>query len=96
MSKNKKKGISKPKREPAKVPVDYLLSVADRIHKINPTRKILFNTLVDVYCTAHGSGYQRRIEDDKYFKTKQEKHIQDEFKSIMDNIDDEIHCKTNN
>ena len=92
MAKNKRKNKA-PKREPAKVPIDYVYSVADAIHRTNPNMKILMNALIDFYSTADANGYRRRIADNKYFQSKRDSRIQSEWNSIKDKIDDQIHSK---
>lgn len=76
-----------------KLPVDYILSVADKIHKANPSKDILVNIITEVYELGHERGYQRRTSDRIYFKAKQEKHINDDWNKIKDSIEDEIHSK---
>lgn len=76
-----------------KLPLDYILGVADKIHKANPSKDILLNILTEVYEVAYERGYQRRILDNTYFNSKREKHISDEWNKIRESIDDEIHSK---
>jgi len=75
------------------IPTDYLLALADKIHRINPTKAIVFNTLKEVYCVAYEDGYIHCQEDCKFFKDKQNKHFSDDFKKELDGIDDRIHPK---
>lgn len=96
MTKKKKvKTNKKSARTPSTIPTDYIHSIADRIHQMNPTKEILSNTMKDIYCTAHGRGYQRRIDDDKFFKAKREKRITAEWNKIKTKLDDILHSKTN-
>ena len=76
-----------------KVPVTYIGALVDRLHKMNPTKEILFNTLVDFYGGAFEDGYTRKGQDMRFFKDKQNQHIDAEFKKFTDEIDDIIHCK---
>jgi len=85
----------RPNRE-FKIPNDYLLALADKIHRINPTRDIVYNTLKEVWCVCYDTAYQRCIDDFNYRKNKRNKHISDDFKKIKDEIDDKIHNKETN
>jgi len=77
------------------VPVAYLNSVADSIHRTNPTREIVFNKLREVYCTLVDKVYQKCLDDIKFFRDKQNKAIENDFKKQKDAIDDLIHSKSN-
>lgn len=72
---------------------EYLLAVADRLHSINPTEEIVFNTVKDVWCDGYAKGYMAHISDAKYFRDKRDADIRQSFDSIKDSIDDEIHAK---
>jgi len=82
-----------PKRSQPKYPMDYLFSVADKIHKTNPTRKIILNTLMDVWGDGTEYGYLRSKSDDKYFRDKREKRRKNSFDMAMTNIDNLINNK---
>lgn len=71
----------------------YLEACADRILTTNPTREIIFNTLLGIYETAYSEGYQTRIEDSVFFKSKREEHRKNSWGKILTNIDDLIHCR---
>lgn len=73
----------------------YLEAIADRILTTAPTREIIFNTLLAVYETAHTEGYQLRIEDSQYFKTKREVHRKTSWDMVLTHVDDLIHCRPN-
>lgn len=88
MSKSKE-----PKRGKPKIPYDYLLAVADRIHEVNTTKEIVFNTIKSIWRDGYGRGYLRRIDDDKHFQTCRKKHLKESFDKIKDQFDDEIHNK---
>jgi hypothetical protein len=75
------------------IPRDYLLALADKIHKINPTKTIVFNTLKEVYCVAVVNTYQKVIEDKKFFKDRQERDFKEYWDGLQDYIDDVIHKK---
>ena len=75
------------------VPKSYLMSVADALHRTNPSLEIIYNTLKDVYEVSYNDGYTRRITDAKVFKDKQDTRTLSEWNSIKDTIDDEIHSK---
>lgn len=76
-----------------KLPTDYISSVADKIHKTNPSADIISNIVTEVYEVAFERGYQRRMSDSTYFKCKQEKHVSDDWNKMKDSIEDEIHSK---
>jgi hypothetical protein len=77
------------------IPNDYLLSVADAIHRTNPTKEIVFNKLKEVYCTVVENIYIKCLEDIKFFRDKQNKAIESDFKKQKDSIDDLVHTKSN-
>jgi len=83
----------KPIKRPHVLPKDYLLALADKIHMQNPSRVIIFNTFLDIYCKAYTEGYSRRIDDSRYFKDKQEKSLQSAWNKEKDSLDDLIHNK---
>lgn len=76
------------------IPNDYLWSLADKIHKINPTKIIIFNTLKEVYCVSGDKNYQKAIEDTKFFKNKQEQHFKEYWDGLSDYLDDIINNHT--
>lgn len=88
MSKSKE-----PKRGKPKIPYDYLLAVSDRLHEINPSKEIVFNTIKSIWRDGYGRGYLRRIDDSAYLKSQKEKHLKESFDKIKDQLDDEIHNK---
>jgi hypothetical protein len=73
------------------IPTTYLLALADKIHSINPTKVIVYNTLKEVYITAAENTYKRCLSDIKFFRDKQAKHIKDDWNAVKDQIDDLIH-----
>jgi hypothetical protein len=84
MSKKKKK-----KNKPS-IGKDYLLGVADNIHRMNPTLEIIFNALKEVAVVYYGKGYNRRIADAKKFKDAMARRDKQAFDLIRDEIEDEI------
>lgn len=72
------------------IPKEYIFSVADRIHSINPSKDILNNTLKDMWKDGFVKGYLSRIEDNKYFNDKRNKRCKDSFDSIRTEFEDEI------
>jgi hypothetical protein len=76
-----------------KVPTAFLMSVADSLHRTNPSKEILYNVLVDVATVVSEKMYERRINDRQWFKRKQESHLEAEFKEFTDYLDDLTHCK---
>jgi hypothetical protein len=88
-----KKKTKKPsdKRSPALIPVSALADTARQIAKLQPNETIIFNNLKEIYEIAFDEGYQRRIGDDKYFKSKREAAIKKSFDSVYRTIEDTIH-----
>jgi len=78
------------------IPNDYLWALADNIHKTNPSRTIVFNTLREVYTVMGSNVYQKALEDKKFFKDRQEQHFKEYWNGLKDKIDDVIHNKQNN
>jgi hypothetical protein len=78
------------------IPKDYLFSVADQIWRTQPSRDIIYNTLAEMYCVIFERGYLRKDEDIKFFKAKKEKHLEEEFNTFKDFLDDTIHERSNN
>lgn len=79
-----------------KLPTDYILSVADKLHRVNPSLEITYNTLVDVYTTGYEDGYERKGEDVTWFTSVQKKHMDEDFNAFKDMLDDAIHNKESN
>jgi len=79
----------------AELPTTYLMSVADSIWKTNPTKEIIYKTLKDVAIVLYEKGYAKKESDIAFFKAKQTKRLNDDFKRHMDDIDDIIHEKSN-
>ena len=82
-------------KRPVTLPRDYLMAIADDLHRTNPNKEIIYNTLVDLYWHTFDKGYKRRISDARFFREKQEKAFQREWKEQKDLIDDTIHNKNN-
>jgi len=90
-----KKQKNKITRQPAKIPMNYIEAIADKIHSMNPTKTILINTLKEFAQSLMSRGYIRRIDDGNYFRIKREKHITIDWNKEKDAIDDIIHNKIN-
>ena len=75
------------------IPKDYLLSLADKIYRINPSKAIAYNTLKDVYCTGHKNGFEKNQNDRIFFRDKQEKQFNNAWNKFKDEVDDLIHKK---
>ena len=78
-----------------KLPKDFLMSLADRIWRINPTKAIVYNTLKDVYCKADMIAYQRSQDDRKFFRESQAREFEKDWNAFKDSVDDMIHLKSN-
>lgn len=92
MSKKKRKGPKRPKY-PHLIRKDYLIGVADRLHGMNPTKEIVFNTVLDVWKEGYNSGYNRRQEEMMRFRQKSNKRFEDEFNDFRDFLSDMITVK---
>ena len=88
----KKKNKKKPDRR-YKIPMEYVIALADRIHSTAPTMEILTNTLSDFYALAFAKGYGRNMADRKYFKQKQQAHENSDWNKFKDELEDKIHPK---
>ncbi len=96
MSKNKKKTVKPPIEPPVKkrkytMPTEYLNMVADRIVSTNPTQRIIFNTLCDVYRKGREDGYFVKQDEAKKFRDRREAVIKELFDNLKDKVEDEIH-----
>ena len=87
--------IFKRKRAKNKIilPTAYLLAVADNLHKMNPTKEIIYNTLKEVASICIEKGYYLRQQQMIKFKSQQEKHAQEDWNKVQDELDDMIHEK---
>ena len=92
MAKKRKKKRAK---YPHVIKTDYLVALSDKLHQMNPTKEIIFNTLKDVYSTGYTCGYSRKHEEVVRFRQKKELHFNEEWNKFKDEIDDEIHKKSN-
>ena len=81
------------KRTSPKYPLDYLFSVADKIHKIQPPRETILNNIKEIWANGADYGYQRRIGDEVVFRAKRDKRIKESFDKEITQIDDLIHSK---
>ena len=90
-----KKKKTKRARYPHKLPTEYLEAVADKLHGMNPTKPIVYNTITDVYKDGYNNGYTRRQEETVRFRQKQNQRLEADWKKHMDEIDDLIHEKSN-
>ena len=71
-----------------KIPSDYIMSVADQLHRTNPSKDIIYNTLVGFYEVAFEKGYVRKGDDITWFKAKQKAKLDQEFGQFLDYLDD--------
>jgi len=85
----------KEKKFPHVVPVDYLRSVSDNLHKTNPSEAILYNTVLDVWKEGYNKGYWRKFTEALRFRQKRAAAIKRDFDKFKDNLDDKIHEKSN-
>jgi hypothetical protein len=82
------------KRE-LKLPKEYLMALADKLWRANPTKAIVYNTLKDVWCRASEISYTKRIDDVRFFKETQAKAFEKDWNAFKDEIDDMVHQKSN-
>jgi len=76
------------------VPVDYVMSIADQLHKTNPSRDIIYNTLVGFYGVAFERGWLRRGDDILWFKAKRQQRLDYDFNQFITYLDDLTHDKS--
>ena len=84
----------KRKVRPYTIPRDYLEAVADSIHRTNPTKEIIVNTLVDVYSTCFEKCYERFIADNNFRRDKEDQRFEADWKKFKDEVDDRIYDKS--
>ena len=73
--------------------MDYLFSVADKIHRTNLSFPALFTVVKELWVHGADYGYQRRIHDGRNFKDKREIRRKRSFDMALTNIDNLIHNK---
>jgi len=83
----------KRKVRPYTIPRDYLEAVADSIHRTNPTKEIIINTLVDVYSTCFEKCYERFINDNNFRRDKEDQRFEADWKKFKDEVDDLVNNK---
>lgn len=83
----------KRKVRPYVIPRDYLEAVADSIHRTNPTKEIIVNTLVDVYSTCFEKCYERFIADNNFRRAKEDSRFEADWKKFKDEVDDLVNNK---
>lgn len=83
----------KRKVRPYTIPRDYLEAVADSIHRTNPTKEIIVNTLIDVYSTCFEKCYERFITDNSIRRAKKEQRFEADWKKFKDEVDDLVNNK---
>ena len=76
-----------------KLPKDYIEALADKIHRTNPTKAILVNTLSEFAEELISKGYSWRISDSKFFKDKKVKHLKEDWDKEITAIEDEMFNK---
>jgi hypothetical protein len=76
-----------------KLPKEYILSIADNIWRTNPSKDIIYNTLLEMSGIIYRKGFERKEDDIAFFKRKQKQHLDQEFGKFQDRLDDIIHCK---
>jgi hypothetical protein len=93
MSKSKKKKTKRPKY-PHGVPVEYLQAVADQLWRINPSKQIVYNTVLDVWKHGYGGGYVRKGEEICRFKRLKEATFTKEYELFQTYLEDLIADKS--
>jgi hypothetical protein len=81
----------KPEKEKLSKRTVYCKSLADKIHKINPTLVQVEKALFDVWDSAYDAGYQDRVLDEKKRKDFGEKRFLQLMNQLRDRIEDKIH-----
>jgi len=70
---------------------DYLMDISEQIERMRPDRMTIFNTLLGVYQTGYGTGYETNTGDRRYFKDKQSERRKSSLDSVLTQIEDIIH-----
>ena len=88
-------GLLKRKRakRDSTLPRDYILSISDKIWRTNPSKEIIYNTLLDMSEVIFTKGVQWKEQSNLFFRQKQKQHLDKEFQVFQDQIDDLIHAK---
>ena len=73
----------------------YIEALADKLHKEQPTKQIIINTLAGFAEELIAKGYIKHISDAKFFRAKQEKHFEEDWNHQRTLIDDLINNKSN-
>jgi len=89
----KQKEEKKIPRGKPRIPTDYLMALADKIHSTSPTKAIIYNTLKDLWVKTYDDGYFRRIADSNNFKLRMNRLKKQSFDSIRDQTEHEIYAK---
>lgn len=76
-----------------KLPMAYIEALADKIHREQPTKQIIINTLAEFAETLLTKGYTWCQSDDKFFRSKQEKAFESDWNNQRTLIDDLINSK---
>jgi hypothetical protein len=83
-------------KRPYVVPLAYLEALADNLHRQNPTKVIVFNTLKELYCKVFEDCYARFTDDRLWWRANREKALKADFDKVKDEIDDMVHAKATN
>jgi hypothetical protein len=77
-----------------KLPMAYIEALATEIHRTQPTKQIIINSLAGFAETLLTKGYLWSMSDDKFFRDKQEKAFTEAWNQERTKIDDLINNKT--
>ena len=72
---------------------EYCKSLADKIHRINPTLIQVESAMHDLWAVVYKEGYREAISDIKNFRDCKEKILFNDFQRLRETIDDKIHQK---
>jgi len=93
--KNKAKK-TKPVEHPHVVPKEYLDGCADSLWRINPTKRIVLNTITSIWKEGYNRGYLRKHEEAVRFRNKKNATFEAEFKLFKTYLDDLLHDTSGN
>jgi N-glycosylase/DNA lyase len=77
-----------------KLPLAYIEALSTEIHRTQPTKQIIINSLAGFAETLLTKGYTWCQSDNKFFRTKQERGFNDAWNQERTKIDDLINNKT--
>jgi uncharacterized protein (UPF0335 family) len=93
MAKKKKK---RPVKYPHLISKDYLEAVSHKLWEINPSKKIVYNTLVGVWKEGYNRGYNRKCDEVLRFRKQKELHFTEDLNIFITYLEDLSYDKSDN